>query len=99
MAAPQRRPTDRYRTYVKKSDKLTPRVSIRRFHDIFSAPGFTWIHLDSLGFTWSFSELPLNWKVGTDRRAVRGRLDEATLPGFLTRNYPKLSWKSTTYDA
>jgi hypothetical protein len=64
MAAPQRRPTDRYRTYVKKSDKLTPRVSIRRFHDIFSAPGFTWIHLDSLGFTWSFSELPLNWKVG-----------------------------------
>ena len=57
MAAPQRRPTDRYRTYVKKSDKLTPRVSIRRFHDIFSA-GFTWIHLDSPGFTWIHLDSP-----------------------------------------
>jgi len=80
MAAPQRRPTDRNRTYVKKSDKLTPRVSIRRFHDIFSAPGFTWIYLDSLGFTWSFSELPLigRW----------GRIAEPSAVASTRRPYP-----------
>ena len=80
MAAPQRRPTDRNRAYVKNSDKLTPRVSIRRFHNIFSAPVFTCIDVYSPGFTWSFSELPLigRW----------GRIAEPSAVASARRPYP-----------